>query len=80
MIYTSCIIINGNQNFTRSIQFNCKIATIEAILMFFAAFERRESLLLIDTKIVKFGGIDGKLNENWNDILDVMIQEGRKIK
>ena len=44
--------------------------------MFVAAFERREFQLLIDTKIVKFGGIDAKLNENWNGILDV-IQEGR---
>ena len=41
------------QNFTWSTQFDYKIATIEAIWMIFASFERVESQLLIDAKIAK---------------------------
>ena len=32
--------------------------------MILVSFERRESWLLIDTKMDKFGGFDGKSNEN----------------
>ena len=59
------------QNFTYATQFDCRIASIQAIWMILIWFERGESHLLTDTKIVKFGWIDRKLNGNWNDTCDL---------
>ena len=48
--------------------------------MILVSFERRESQLLIDTKIDKFGRFDGKLNENSNGIFARETKKGSKRK
>ena len=65
-------LLLGFKDFTYTIQFDCRIATIEAILMILASFERGELQLLIDPKISQFGWTDGKLNGNWNGICDLL--------
>ena len=68
--YSHIIIIRSiNQKFTYSTQLDHRIATNEAIVMIFAALERRQLGLLINAKNVKFERIGAKLYVKSNGIL-----------